>query len=128
MNFIDPRGLAMQDAALERDHCGGGGGACVAFGIVALADYLGAGIKKAGETITDGVRQGDTGQEKKYRQGHLLQKPISRKEKIRSAKCQLKIEMLLRNIPMKGGMEETIFYPTKESPQDYFNRNFKCRR
>ena len=22
----------------------------------------------------------------------------------------------------------TIFYPTKESPQDYFNRNFKCRR
>ena len=58
MNFIDPRGLAMQDAALERDHCGGGGGACVAFGIVALADYLGAGIKKAGETITDGVRQG----------------------------------------------------------------------
>ena len=76
----------MQDAALERDHCGGGGGACVAFGIVALADYLGAGIKKAGETITDGVRQGDTGQEKKYRQGHLLQKPISRKERIKKLK------------------------------------------
>ena len=48
----------MQEAALERDHCGGGGWACIAFGIVALADYLGAGIKKAGETITDGVRQG----------------------------------------------------------------------
>ena len=48
----------MQEAALERDHCAGGGGACVAFGIVALVDYLGDGIKKAGETITYGVKQG----------------------------------------------------------------------
>ena len=58
VNWIDPWGLAMQEAALESDHCGGGGGACVAFGIVALVDYLGDGIKKAEETITDGVRQG----------------------------------------------------------------------
>ena len=53
MNWIDPWGL-MQKAALDRDHCG----ACVAFGIVALVDYLGDGIKKAGKTIANGVRQG----------------------------------------------------------------------
>ena len=52
-----PWGL-MQKAAFERDHCGGGDGACVAFGILALVDYLGDGIKKAGESIADGVKQG----------------------------------------------------------------------
>ena len=57
MNWVYPWGL-MQKAAFERDHCGGGGGACVAFGILALMDYLGDGIKKAGESIADGVKQG----------------------------------------------------------------------
>ena len=68
MNWIDPWGL-MQKAALDRDHCGGGGGACVAFGIVALVDYLGDGIKKAGESIADGVKQGAHWAGKKISEG-----------------------------------------------------------
>ena len=68
MNWIDPWGL-MQKAAFERDHCGGGGGACVAFGILALMDYLGDRIKKAGESIADGVKQGAHWAGKKISEG-----------------------------------------------------------
>ena len=59
VNWVDPWGLApMQEPALERDHCGGGGGACVAFGIVTLVNYLEDGIKETGKTIANGVTQG----------------------------------------------------------------------
>ena len=59
VNWVDPWGLApMQEPTLERDHCGGGGGACVAFGIVTLVNYLEDGIKETGKTIANGVAQG----------------------------------------------------------------------
>ena len=48
----------MQEPALEHDHCGGSGGACVAFGIVTLVNYLEDGIKETGKTIANGVTQG----------------------------------------------------------------------
>ena len=80
MNWVDPWGL-MQKAAFDRDYCGGGGRACVAFGIVALLDYLGDGIKKAGGTIANGVRQGAQCTGEKISEGVSAAKNYFSKEK-----------------------------------------------
>ena len=88
MNWVDPWGL-MQKAAFERDHCGSGGGACVAFGILALVDYLGDGIKKAGESIADGVKQGAHWAGKKISEGVSAAKVFfSKGKKVRDKELQ----------------------------------------
>lgn len=183
MNWIDPWGL-MQKAAFERDHCGSGGGACVAFGILALVDYLGDGIKKAGESIADGVKQGAHWAGKKISEGVSAAKVYFSKGKNKKREVPAedrdaiakhsherghgeendlnlpteeairnKIDEVLDDPDTQVGTRKrdgakgylgpdgtlvihnptadgkgTIFYPTKESPQDYFNRNFKCGR